>query len=155
MVEQATHVLAHQVRFQGPGRVGVTKHQRHVGHIAQHHALIDQGFTRLHRLAIDSTFHATQHLNIQTGRSNDDIRLQLLAGFKQNPGFGKPLDVVGYDLGLTATQRLEQIAIGHGTQTLVPRIVAGAEVGHIHVITQLTLGRCQQGSAHQLGTLLG
>ena len=63
--------------------------------------------------------------------------------------------MIGNDLGLTATQSLEQIAIGHGTQTLVPRIVAWAEVGHIHVITQLTLSRRQQGSAHQLWALFG
>ena len=53
---------------------------------------------------------------------------QLLAGGQLDAGLGEPLDGVGDDVGLALADGLEQIAVGRQAQSLVPRVVAGAEV---------------------------
>ena len=155
IVEQPTHVLGGDVRLQGPGRVGVTEHHGHVGHVAQHHAFVHQHVAGLAGLAVHRQLGAAQQLQVQAGGGDHDVRFQLFAGLQANAVFGEGIDVVGDDGRFTTTQHLEQVAVGHRAQALVPGVVAGPEVLHVDVVAELAAGGGQQGAAHQARALLG
>ncbi len=71
-------------------------------------------------------------------RRDDDVGIEVVAGLQLDARLVERLDVIGDDARLTATQRAEEIAVGHGAQALIPRVVARREVGiHIEVSGEL------------------
>ena len=57
-----------------------------------------------------------------------DVGLELRAGREPDARLGERLDLVGDDRRAAARDRLEQVAVGHEAQALVPRVVARREV---------------------------
>ena len=80
---------------------------------------------------------------VQPGGGDDDVGLELARPTASRmPRSVKRLDAVGDDRRAAASDRLEQVAVGHGAQPLVPRVVARAEVRVDGVaLGQLALGR--------------
>ena len=66
---------------------------------------------------------------VEAGRGDDDVGLELGARLQPDAVLGERLDLVGDDRGAPAADRLEQVAVGHQAHALVPRVVARAEVG--------------------------
>ena len=54
--------------------------------------------------------------------------VELLAGDETQTGLGEALDGVGDHVGLAGAHRLEQIAVGHETEALIPRVVGRREM---------------------------
>ena len=61
---------------------------------------------------------------VEPGRGDDDVGLELLPGLELEPRLGEGLDPVGDDRGAAARDRLEQVAVGDEAEALVPRVVA-------------------------------
>ena len=57
-----------------------------------------------------------------------EVGLELLAGAQPDARLGERLDLVGDDRRAPVLQRLEQIAVRHQAEALVPRVVARREV---------------------------
>ena len=62
----------------------------------------------------------------EPGGGDDDVRLELLAGFEPDPGLREGLDLIGLDRGSAVAQRVQQVAAEHGAQALVPGHVLAA-----------------------------
>ena len=127
--EQPAGELADQVCLECPGRVGVADGEREVRHAAQHHALVGHGLGQPDRPAVHGEFGAAQREQLQPGRGHHDVGPQLGAGFEYHGPFGESLDPVGDHRGPPVPDDLEQVAVGHQAQPLVPRVVHRLEVG--------------------------
>ena len=125
MIEQAAQVFSRDIGFQGPGDVGVPENHAGVGYALHHYVLVDHLVPQRDRMTIHHQVHATQHLDIQPSRRNDDVGLQFLAGFQQNTVLGKAFDMVRLHRRLARLDRLKQITVLHHTQALIPGVVAG------------------------------
>ena len=79
--------------------------------------------------AVDRELHAAERQQVQAGGGDDEVGLELVARPQPQPLLGERLDLVGDDRRSALRQRLEQVAVGHQAQALVPRVVAGREVG--------------------------
>lgn len=68
---------------------------------------------------------------------------------------GKPLDMIGDDVGIARADGFEQIAFGHRAQALIPRVVGRVEM-HVDrvVFRQLLAGQPQQQFLRKLGEAL-
>ena len=79
--------------------------------------------------AVDRNFHAAQHLQHEPGGGDDDVRRKFAAILQADAVPGEGVDLCGRDGGAVFLDRLEQIAVGHQAQPLVPRVVAWREMG--------------------------
>ena len=86
-------------------------------------------FVQLDRRAVHGELHAAEHQQVQAGGGDDHVGLQLGARRELEPLLGERLDAVGHDRRAARADRLEQVAVGHEAQALVPRVVARREVG--------------------------
>ncbi len=128
LVEDAAEIFGGEIRLQGPRRVGIAESRRQVRHIGKHHALVAQGLAQIGRHAVDHDLRAAHQLHLQPGGGDDDVGRELLAGAQLEPLLGEALDLVGDHGGLAGADRLEEIAVGHQAEPLVPRIVARGEM---------------------------
>jgi len=94
IVKKTADVVAGQVTFQCPGRVGITDGYGHVRDIAQHHAFVSEGLVGLECYAINNERHIAEKLHFQAGSGDNEVSWQVLAGLKANPGFSEFFDVV-------------------------------------------------------------
>ena len=155
MVDQTAQVFTGNIGLEGPGDVGVPEDHGGVGHAFHHHVLVDHLFLQHHALAIHGGPDAAQHLDIQAGGRNDDIRFQLLAGFQANARVGEAFNMVGFDRGSTRLDGIKQVAVFHHAQALIPGVVVGGKVAHIRLALQLALDHRQEQPAHGLRALAG
>ena len=155
MVDQPAQVLAGDIRFQGPGNVGVAEDHAGIGYPFHHHVFVDHLVFQHHLLAINPGFDAPQHLYIQARGRNDDVGFQFLAGFQANTGFGKALDVIGFDRRGAGLDGLEQVAVFHHAQALVPGVVVRAEVAHVGLAVELAFDDRQEQAAHGFRAFTG
>ena len=127
--EQPAGELAHQVRLQRPGCVGVADGEREIRHAAQHHALVGHRLGQPHGPAVHGQLGAAEREQLQAGRCYRDVSGQLGAGLEYHAPFGEIGDPVGDHRGPPVPDGLEQVAVGHQAQPLVPRVVHRLEVG--------------------------
>jgi hypothetical protein len=81
------------------------------------------------RRAVDRQLDAAEEQQVQPGGGHDDVGLELTARRQPDARLGERVDLVGDDLGGPRGDRLEQVAVGDDAEPLVPRVVAGREVG--------------------------
>ena len=82
---------------------------------------------------------------VEAGRGDDDVGLQLLAGFQQDALLGEAVDLVGDDGGLAGLDALEQVAVGNERDALPPRPVLWREVGRdVVILAEIGFDRRQQ-----------
>ena len=80
------------------------------------------------RLAVDLELQAAERQHLQPGRGDHDVGLELAARREPDAGLGERLDRVGDDLRAAVGERLEQVAVGHQAEPLLPGVVVGREV---------------------------
>ena len=128
VVQYAADELGDQVGLQGPRGIGVAEGDGHVRDTGQHQAFVGHRLGEVDRLTVAGRGGPTEQLHVQTRCGDDDIGLQLGAGGQLDTGFGECLDGVGDDVGLARLDGLEEIPVGGQADSLVPGIVARAEV---------------------------
>src|SRR5947208_14934975 len=74
--EQPAGEIAHQVRLERPGRVGVADGEREVRYAAQHHALVGHRLGQLDRLAVYAELRAAEREQLEAGRGHHDVGRQ-------------------------------------------------------------------------------
>jgi hypothetical protein len=151
VLEQAAQVGAGDVGLQGPRRVGVADYPSQVGNLLQKHTFIGHLVAQLARLAVHRQFHSTQHLQVDARRRDDDVGFQFPPGLQQDALLGEGVDLIGDHRRLTGFQHLEQIAIRHQAQPLVPRHIPRGEVAHVHGRVEVASNLPEQQSAHLCG----
>ena len=129
VAEEAAGELADQVGLERPGCVGVADGEGEVRHPAQHHALVGHRLGQPHGPAVHGQLGAAEREQLQAGRRDHDVGPQLGAGFEYHAPFGEIGDPVGDHRGPPVADDLEQVAVGHQAQPLVPRVVHRLEVG--------------------------
>ncbi len=80
VVEQTADVFAGEVALERPRGVRVAQREREVGHAAEHHALVAHGLAELDVAAVDGDLHAAKRKQVQAGRGDDHVSLDLRAG---------------------------------------------------------------------------
>ena len=78
---------------------------------------------------------------VEAGRGDDDIGIEMIAGCQSDACFGEILDVIGDDGGLAGRDAFEQVTVGQGGQPLPPRTVVRDEM-RIHRIVRPEIGSC-------------
>src|SRR5262249_40046619 len=73
-LEQPTEVLAREIAFQRPRRIRVSNDERQVGHVAQHHPLVDTTALRGDRRTVERQLDAAKELQLEPRRGDDEIR---------------------------------------------------------------------------------
>ena len=134
VVEQPADEVGDQVDAQRPAGAEIAEHPDHVGHAGEHHAAIGDGVGEVERLAVDREVDVAQHAEVEAGRGDDDVGLELLAGLQQDALLGEAVDLVGDDGGLAGLDALEQVAVRNEGDALPPRPVARREVGRDVVV---------------------
>ncbi|OIQ66792.1 hypothetical protein GALL_516340 [mine drainage metagenome] len=134
VADQAADIFARQVAFERPRRVGVTERGGEIGHVRIHHALVVQRLGKIDHAAVDGNVHAAEHLQHKSGRGDDDVGLQLAAILEPDAAWGEGIDLFGDDRGALLPDGIEQVAVGHQTEPLIPGIVARGEVGRDVVV---------------------
>ncbi|MCG0062327.1 hypothetical protein L0F81_03315 [Streptomyces tricolor] len=150
VVEQAAEMLADQIDLERPREVGVAEREDEVRHAGEHHRLVRHGVRGFRLAAVDAQPDSAEGRHGEPGRGDGDVGGQFLAGLQQDAGLGEPVDVVGDDRGPPGRGRLEQIAVGHHAQPLVPGGVARGEVGvDVEVPGELPAHVGDEQSAHE------
>ena len=127
--EQPADVLADQVGLQRPGRVGVADREREVRHAAEHHALVGHRLRQPHRLAVHAQLDAAERSRFSP------VAVTTMSASSSSPDSSRTPVSVKVSIRSVTTEarpspdRLEQVAVGHQAQPLVPRVVARLEVG--------------------------
>lgn len=135
-------MLAQQADLQGPRGVRVADREREVRHAAEHHALVRRAVGQPHHLAVDDEIEAGERQQPQPGRGDDDVGRQLAPGGQAHTTRREPVDAVGDDIGAALADDPEEVAVGHGAQPLVPRVVRRVEVGvDVETVRQLGDGK--------------
>src|SRR5262247_3244101 len=80
VLEQPADEVGYQVAAQSPARPEVAEYPGKVGHAGEHHAPVSDGIGKYQRLAINDEVDIAEHADIETGRRNDDVGSELLAG---------------------------------------------------------------------------
>ena len=132
-VEHLADVLGGQVGAQGPGGVDIAEDAGEIGHAGVHHALVVQGVREVDRLTIDLELDAAEHLKGQAGGGDQDVGVDVPARFELHAVGRDAGDAIGDHLGPAPVDGLEQVGVGDQAQALVPRVVAGREMG-VHVV---------------------
>ena len=154
MLDEAADVACGDVGLQRPRGVGVADDPGQVRNVLQQRALVGHELAEAARLAVDTHLDAAEDLELQAGGGDDDIGLQLLAGFEPDATLGESVDLVGDDRGLAGADGLEQVAVRHRAEALVPGFVARREVTHVGVLAELLFHTREQQGAHALGPAL-
>ena len=126
--DERRDVGAHEVRPQRPRGVDVADGHRDVGCAGEHEAPVGEGLLDREGLPVDGELDATQRLEQQPGRRDDDVRLHDPAVGEADPLGDEAVDVAGDDVGAAAPDRGVEVAVGHGAQALVPDVVRRGEV---------------------------
>ena len=77
VVEEAADELRCDFGLQRPGRVRVADAEREIGHVGGHHPLVGHLPGEVDLGAIDSDLRATEELEIEAGRGNDQVGIEL------------------------------------------------------------------------------
>ena len=150
VAQQAADVGGDEVGLERPGRVGVAERQRQVGDAAEHDALVADRLAHIDLGAVDGERQAADQQQVQAGRGDDDVGLDLLARRQPYAALGERVDRVGDERGVSLAQRPEQVAVGDEAETLVPRVVLRTEVGiEREPGGQLALDALAQDSLHE------
>ena len=72
---------------------------------------------------------AAERLQLQAGGGDDDVGVEVPAGFERDAGGVDMVDVVGDHLGAAVGDGGVQVGVGDQAQPLIPRVVARLEVG--------------------------
>src|SRR3954454_13598796 len=128
VIDQPADIFAGEIAFQRPRRVGVAERRGHVRNVRIHHALVVQRSREIDRAAVDADLEPAEHLQVQPGRGDDDVGFELAAIPELDATLREGVDLVGDDGGALVADRLEQVAIGHQAQPLLPWIVARRKV---------------------------
>ena len=81
-----------EVALQRPRGVGVADREGQVRDAAQHHALVAHRLGELDRAAVDRELDAAERQQVQAGRGDDQVGLELGAGREPQAVLGERLD---------------------------------------------------------------
>lgn len=127
-LEQAGEEVGGGVGAQRPRRVGVTDDKGGVGEILQHHAAPEELLSMVDELPVDLDRRAAADEDAETGRGDDDVRVEATARVQLDALGCDLFDGVGDDVGVAGAETLVEVAIGGDAESLVPDVVARLEV---------------------------
>ena len=149
VAQQPADVAGGQVGLQRPRRIGVAEGERQIGHVAEHHALVDHGLAGIEWPPVDGQRHIVQHVQLQAGGQHHDIGREFLAAAQAQSTGGEALDGVRHHRRAALAHGPEQIAIGRHAHALVPRVVVRREVvRHVHLRPQFLCSHRHQPLLH-------
>jgi len=85
-------------------------------------------------------------LQLQAGRGDDDVGIEVRTGFERDTGGVEVADVVGDHGGAALADRGVEVGVGDQAHPLVPRVVARLEVGVDVVSSGQVVGRTRRSS---------
>ena len=143
--EQPADEIGDQIDAQCPARPEIAEHPDEVGHAGEHHAAIGHGIGEIQRLAVDGEIDVAIGREVEAGRGDDDVGLQLLAGLQQDTLLGEAVDLVGDDGGFAGLDALEQVTVGNEGDALPPRPVLWREMSRdVVILAEIGFDRRQQ-----------
>lgn len=118
----------------------VTDDRDQVGNVLKHGTLPDHLLIHHHLLAVHLYFSSTTNEDLQTSRSDNNIRFDLFSTILQNDAlFVDSLNVPRRNVAFSRSQRFEEIAVWAKTEPLVPRTVRRREMRvEANVLRQLS-----------------
>ncbi len=128
VVQEAAGVGGDQVGAKRPRRIHVPERRREVGHVGIGEPLVRPRVGEVDRFTVDGEVDLAERHHLQAGRRDDDVGLEVVARLQLDPGLGERDDPIGDDRHGACLDRLEQVAVGHEAETLIPRRVARREV---------------------------
>lgn len=128
VLEDTDEVFDDELDSEGPGGVGVSNSECHVGNISAHHSLVNKSLRNVDNIAIYGHRDATKHLDVQTSGCYDDVSVQLASTLEGNATFVEFVNMVGHNRGSARTQALEEVRIGDDANSLIPWVVRRSEV---------------------------
>src|SRR5258706_2944371 len=129
VVDETADVTAGEVALERPRCVRVADGDREVRHALDHHPLVGQPGSEVDGLAVDRKLDPAEEQQLDAGRGDDDVGLELGARPQPHPLLGERVDVVGDQRRGAVPDGLEEVAIGREAEPLVPGVVPGSEVG--------------------------
>ncbi len=129
VVQQPAGVARDQVGPQRPRGVHVAERGHQVRYVGVGEPLVGPGLGEIDRHAVDGEVHLAEGDHLEPGRRDDDVGIEMPAGFELDPRFGERHDPIGHHRGCSCVDGVEQVAVRHETQALVPGRVARREVG--------------------------
>ena len=138
------------VRLEGPAGVGVTEHEPEVGHLVQHHRLVDLVLADQSEVSIACGQPCTNHsspglvllpiyggpdgaegevlLHGQARGRDDEVCLHECSILHVDPGLRESVDVAGDHGGLAGLESLEEVTFRRQTEPLLPGVVGWGKV---------------------------
>ena len=143
--QQFRHRPRRHVGAQGPRRVRVTQAPRRVGHIFEKMTPEDEPLVRVDLLAVDADPDAAQRLQLDAGRGDDDVGVEVSAGAQRDAGGVHVVDVIGHHVDVARRDGLVEVAVEDEAHPLIPRVVRRREMG-VDVVArgQVLLGDAAQ-----------
>ena len=133
-VQQPGHEDRGRVHAERPGDVCVSEARRHVGHVLQHDAFPEVLFPHGLRDVVHGDLRAAADLELQARGCDDDVGVDVLARGKLDAGRRHGGDGVGDHRGFAGAHGFEEVSVRAETQALLPRVVAGFEMGVVRYV---------------------
>src|SRR3546814_7986803 len=83
-------------------------------------------------IAVDAYRNLAGDRELEAGRGDDDVGVEMLAGLQLDAALVETLDMIGDDRRLARLHRLEKIGVGDEAQPLIPRVVGRGERSEEH-----------------------
>ena len=104
--DQPADEVGDEVGAQRPARPEIAEDPGHVGEAGEHHAAIGRnGVGKGERPLVDRKGDVAEHAQPKTGRGDDDVGGEGLAGPEEDAGLVEGLDLIGDDRGLAGHDR--------------------------------------------------
>src|SRR3546814_15036649 len=92
-------------------------------------------------IAVDAYRNLAGDRELEAGRGDDDVGVEMLAGLQLDAALVETLDMIGDDRRLARLHRLEKIGVGDEAQPLIPRVVGRGEGDGVIAVAERGLQR--------------
>ena len=151
-VQQSTDEVSHEIDSKCPARSEIAKDPRQVRNTGEHHPPIRHCLGPINRFAIYFERDVTKNAEIETGCRDDDVGIDHRSIFRHHSGFGECLDFISHHRCFAGFDSLEQIAVGHESDALLPRSIARGEMRiDVVVLGKMLFDSREQLFFHQVG----
>ena len=127
--EEAADEIGQEIGAQRPAGAKIAEHPEHVRHAGEHHAAVGNGVCEDERLAVDLEGDVPEHVEIEAGGGDDDVRFELSAGFQQDALRRECVDFVSDNGRLAGADAAKDVAVRHEGDALAPGPVVRREMG--------------------------
>ncbi|CAB4923947.1 unannotated protein [freshwater metagenome] len=149
--QQFCYCLRRHVGLERPRCIRVPDGPCNVGYVLEHVTLVDELVVHFEPLTVQRQFDTPERLELQSGCGDDDVGGDLVTRFQPDPVGGDLGYPVGHHGRAAGANGLEEIAVRHDAQPLVPRGIRRLEV-LVDIVSTRKL-RLRHRSEHPAGRL--